>query len=106
MQKPVQKEITNAVREKFGALSRVKWAAFRESWIIVRDKAGNLRLKKCMYFQIMSKQAHPAEQEHVDIVVATKEATDEVREWLRIYCGLKPFEPGNDDPESLLEVWA
>lgn len=106
MQKPVQKEITDAVREKFGELSSVKWAALRRSWMILRDRTGTPHLMKCMYFQIMAKQAHPAEQEHVDIVVATKEATAEVREWLRIYCGLKPFEPGNDDPESLLEVWA
>lgn len=106
MQKSVQKEITDAVREKFGALGRVKWAALWESWIITRDKAGNPRLKKCRYFQIMAKQAHPAEQEHIDIVLATKGAAAEVREWLRMCCGLKPFEPGNDDPESLLEVWA
>ena len=106
MQREIKNQIAAEVALKFRNQNAVKWAVLRNSWRVAKDAHGKYYLTRCRYFSLFAKRAHPAEQEPVDIMIDSAGGEGEVREWLRIECGLKLFMPGTDDAKSLLEVWA
>lgn len=100
----MQKEIEAALKMilKPGA---VDFALYRESWIIVEEQGKAPRLERSRYFSFIDrKNSWPSDQ--VDVTCMTREAEEAVRGYISRNLGLKRFEPGEDDPTSLLEVWA
>lgn len=102
----MQEEIKTALRLIIGR-DEVRFVLQQESWIIVEGENKKPRLEKSRYFSFMGPEdKRPESIWYVDVTCMTPEAEKTVREFIREELGLKRFEPGEDDPSSLLEAWA
>lgn len=86
-------------------MSGVDVVYLRESWIIAEEQGRKPRLKKTRYFSFANRRRIWTDGS-VDIVVTTREAEQAVRGYICTALCFKPYEPGPDDPSTLIEVFA
>lgn len=102
----MQEEIKQALKLILGP-KRIVIVLHRESWIIAEEEGKQPRLERSRYFTFIDDElgeTYPVEQ--TDVACMTREAEKAVQEFIRDELGLKRFEPGKNDPPSLLEAWA